>query len=317
MNENQEKVGKLKEALDTPDRWAKLWERQAETQRFFNLDPMAMDGIGKARAAKDLALGLYEETGELARDATRFKAHILKDKPVERVNIADEMADVVKYAIAIAQLYGVTADEAFEAFMRKSDVVEDRARGQRTELEVDTKLIVCDLDNVICDLRSWQSKLNDSRGGAPMNDRTVKLLESLKEDFYRGGGFREMPAIEGAREGMKAIKDMGYTVILVTARPQWQYKRLYADTMGWLKAHGIEYDNIIFEKDKAEAIYEHIFPARPKFFIEDRDKHALEVANIGVPVLLLDYDYNRHIEETPLIRRVVDWTAIVEAISAA
>lgn len=299
------------------DKWYEIWERQAATQRFFNLDPSAMDGIAKARVAKDLALGLYEEAGELSRDATRFKAHLLKHRPVERVNVADEAADVLKYAIAIAQLYGVTAEEMFQAFMRKSEVVEDRARGQRTELEVNTRLIVFDLDNVVCDLREWQAKLNESRGGAPMNDRTVQLLESLKEDFYRGGGFRNMPAIPGAVEGMAAVREMGYTIILITARPQWQYKRLYADTMGWLRDHNVPYDNIIFEKDKAEAIYEHIFPARPKFFVEDRDKHALEVANIGVPVLLLDYDYNQHIQETPLITRVVDWAAIVEKARAA
>ena len=150
-----------------------------------------------------------------------------------------------------------------------------------------------------------------------MNDRTVQLLESLKEDFYRGGGFRDMPPIPGAVEGMRALREMGYKIILVTARPYWQYKRLYADTMYWLKQHDIVYDGILFEKDKAEAIYEHIFPARPKFFIEDRDKHALEVAGIGVPVLLLNYPHNDHIAETELIKRVADWPAIIEAVSAA
>lgn len=302
--------------MSNRDKWHQMWERQAEAQKFFNLDPSAMDGIAKARAAKDLALGLYEECGELVKDITHFKAHILKAPTVERVNIADEAADVIKYALSLVQLYGVTSEEAFEAFMRKSDVVEDRARGQRTELEVRTKLIISDLDNVIADLRPWQKKLGESQGGAPMNDRTVQLLESLKEDFYRGGGFRDLPAIEGAAEGMRALKALGYTIVLVTARPQWQYKRLYADTMYWLQQHGIVYDNILFNKDKAEAIYEHIFPARPKFFIEDRDKHALEVAGIGVPVLLMDYPYNQGVAETDLITRVSDWSAIIEEVSA-
>lgn len=296
------------------DMWAKMWQRQSEAQSFFNLNPEAMDGIAKARTAKDLALGLYEEAGELARDATHFKAHILKHRPVERVNVADEAADVFKYAIALVQLYGVTAEEMFQAFMRKSDVVEDKARGQRMELEVSTRVIVSDLDNVIVDLRPWQKQLKEAQGGAPMNDRTVQLLESLKADMYRGGGFRDLPAIEGAVEGTRAIVDMGYRLILVTARPQWQYKRLYADTLYWLQKQGVAYDNILFEKDKAEAIYEHIFPARPRYFIEDRDKHALEVSGIGVPVLLLDYDHNAHINETDLIRRVADWPEIIRII---
>lgn len=299
------------------DRWHEVWQRQAETQKFFNLDPTAMDNIGKTRTAKDLLLGLYEEATELAQDATRYKAHILKARPIERINVADAAADVIKYAISLAQLHGVTADEAYEAFMRKSAVVEDRARGQRTELEVGTKLVVCDLDNVICDMREWQLQLNEARGGAPMNDRTIKLLESLKEDFYRGGGFAKMDPIPGAQDGMKAIKDMGYTIVIITARPQWQYKRLYADTMEWLNSHEIAYDNIIFNKDKAEAIYEHIYPARPSFFVEDRGKHCMEVAGIGVPVLLMDYEYNRDIEETKLITRVENWQEIVEVAKLA
>lgn len=310
-------VDDLDPRVQFQDLWVAMWERQAETQRFFNLNPEAMDSIAKARTAKDLALGLYEESGELSRDATRFKAHLLKHRPVERTNVADEAADVLKYTIAIAQLYGVTAEEMFQAFMRKSDVVEDRARGQRTELEVSTKLIVSDLDNCFADMRVWQAKLTEAQGGAPMNDRTVQLLESLKADMYRGGGFRNMPAIPGAVEASKAIKEMGFKLVLVTARPQWQYKRLYADTLHWLQKCGVVYDNILFEKDKAEAIYEHIFPARPRFFIEDRDKHALEVSGIGVPVLLLDYPHNRHIEETSLIKRVAGWTDIVDVISAS
>ena len=149
----------------------------------------------KAQVAKDLSLGLYEETSELAATVARFKAHILKNKPVEKVNLADGAADVFKYLVAICQLYGLEPEELFDAFMRKSDVVGDKARGEQLELETNTKLILVDLDNVVSDLSGWQDKLNEARGGAPMNDRTVALLESLKEDFYRDGGFMDCPEI--------------------------------------------------------------------------------------------------------------------------
>lgn len=295
----------------TQDRWDEMWNRQVEQQESFNLDPTAMDAVGKARTAKDLALGLYEEASELSRDVTRFKAHILKGKPVERVNVADEAADVLKYTIAIAQLYGVTAQELYEAFSRKTDVVADRAKGERLDLEVNTKLIISDLDNCIADLSEWQDELNKSRGEAPMNDRTVKLLESLKEDFYRGGGFSNLPAIKGAKEATAELRRLGYKIVLITARPYWQYKRLYADTLMWLKDNQITYDLLLFNKDKAEAIYEHIFPARPVFFVEDREKHAREVSGIGIPVMLLDWDYNRDIKDGKLIKRVKGWAEIV------
>jgi len=296
------------------DMWNAMWERQAKQQEGFNLDPKAMSAVDKARTAKDLALGLYEEVSELARDATHFKAHILKTPTIERINLADEAADVMKYLLSICQLYGVTSEQMYEAFLRKSDVVDDRARGQRLELETHTKLIIADMDNCIADLSGWQNKLNESQGSAPMNDRTMKLLESLKEDFYRGGGFKDLPVINGAKEGMQELRRLGYKIVIITARPYWQYKRLYADTLAWLQQYDIAYDLILFNKDKAEAIYEHIFPARPAFFIEDREKHAVEVANIGVPVLLLDWEYNRDVKDRPLITRVDGWGEILQHI---
>jgi predicted urease superfamily metal-dependent hydrolase len=145
-----------------------------------------------------------------------------------------------------------------------------------------------------------------------MNDRTVAMLESLKEDFYRGGGFIDIPAIEGAAEAIKKIRAAGYTFIIITARPKWQYKRVHGDTIEWLKKHGIEYDDIIFNKDKAEAIYERILPARPLFFIEDRAKHCLELANIGVKVLYLTRSYNENdIHPHPLIHRISAWDEVI------
>lgn len=296
------------------ERWTKMWDRQQEQQEGFNLNPEAMSDIDKARTAKDLFLGLYEEVGELTRVTARFKAHILKSSPPERLNIADEAADALKYLISICQLYGVSSQDLFEAFNRKSDVVADRARGERLELERHTRLIICDLDNVIADLSGWQDKLNTARGDAPMNDRTVQLLESLKEDFYRDGGFKDLPAIKGAPEGTHELRRLGFKIVLITARPYWQYKRLYGDTLQWLQAHNVAYDLILFNKDKAEAIYEHIFPAQPLFFVEDAEKHAISVAAIGVPVLLLDWDYNRDIRPHPLIKRMEGWGSIIEHV---
>lgn len=298
------------------DRWDEMFICQMTQQINFNMDPKGMSAIAKAQVAKDLALGLYEEAGELSQIVARYKAHILRSPPIERVNVADGVVDCLKYLISIAQLHGVGAKELYEAFMSKTKVVHDRAKGERLELERDTQLIIADVDNVIADLSEWQAKLNDTMGGAPMNDKTVQLLESLKEDFYRGGGFADLPPIKGAVEGLRAIRDAGWKIVLITARPQWQYKRLYSDTVEWLEQYGVEYDLLLFNKDKAEAIYEYILPARPAWFIEDMEKHAKQVAGIGVPVLLLAWDYNEGVNGNKLITRVKDWPEIVQKVGA-
>lgn len=299
------------------DSWTGMWEMQAAQQRNFNLDPAGMDVLAKARAVKDLMLGLYEEVGELSRVVAQYKAHILRRPPIEKINLADEAADILKYLIAIAQLYELGEHEILEAFIRKSAVIEDRAEGERLKLQRDTRVVISDLDNCIADLRDWQAEVNAAQTAGPAGDRMLQLLEDMKSEFYRGGGFRTMSVIPGAVEGLKEIREMGYKIVLVTARPYRQHKRVYGDTLHWLKQHEVPYDLLLFKKDKAEAVIEHIFPATPVAFVEDRLKHCVEVIGIGVPVLLLDYEYNRGAPDNSLITRASNWNEIVRYVRDA
>jgi len=296
------------------DRWDALWERQEYQQKALGLDPSAMSSSDKERVAKDLALGLFEESSDFIRDATRYKCHIL-DKPIERSNLLESGIDVLKYAIALLQLHGVTADEAFKAYLEKSRVVQHRFDGAATKLQKETKLIISDLDNCIADLTSFQQRVSRVKDGRKETDAVTAELEALKEEYYRTGGFRDLPVIEGAREAMKSLRHAGFKVAIITARPHHQYKRVYADTITWLAQHGIVHDLLLFNKDKAEAIYEHISPARPSFFIEDRSKHALELTAIEVPVILMNRPWNQDLPENPLITRVENWAEALEVIA--
>jgi len=296
------------------DRWADLWERQEQQQKDLGLDPAPMSGTDKALAAKDLALGLFEESSKFTQNATRYKKHILS-APIEPSNLLESGIDVMKYTVALLQLHGVTPEEAFSAFLEKSRVVQHRADGAAMELARDTSLILSDLDYCIADLSDFQERVSVAQGGRPMTNEVVNELEALKEKFYRGGGFRDLPALPGAQKAMSTLRERGFKVGIITARPHHQYKRVYADTIFWLKEQAIHHDLLLFNKDKAEAIYEHIFPARPQWFVEDRDKHALELAGIGVRVILMDKPWNKTLPEHPLITRVADWSEALDLIS--
>ena len=123
-----------------------------------------------------------------------------------------------------------------------------------------------------------------------------------------------MPPIKGAPEALREIKAMGYKIVIITARPHHRHKRLYADTLGWMKRHAAPAALILFERDKAEAICEYVYPARPSFFVEDRPKHAMEIAAIGVPVLFLDPKGDKEIPDDKSIQRVASWECIVEQL---
>jgi len=288
------------------DRWNDIWQRQREQQKSFGLEPTNMTPLSKAKLAKDLALGLYEEAAELARTATRFKVHILSDMPVEKVDVANEAADVMKYTIAIAQLHGISADQMVRVFMQKSDVVEHKAAAQRIQLEDETRVIIVDMDGCLADL-SVLDELVFQAG-------SLTEQEQIKAEFRRTGGYLELPPIPGSREGMKRLRAAGYKLVVLTARPYQRYNRLYADTMEWLVKYGIDHDMLLFERDKAEAICEHIYPAKPRYFIEDRAKHALEIADLEIEVLLIDAPENRTLRQNPFIKRVADWNALCEEV---
>lgn len=293
------------------DNWQRMWVIQSEQQKAFGLDPEVMTGVEKGRVVKDLLLGLYEETQELSRCVAQHKQHVLKTPSIEKVNVIEEITDVLKYLMSIAQIFDINAEEVFEGFLSKTQVISDKAEGARCELERDTKLLGVDLDGCVADISSWQRFME--KQGKMADWEAIDELEALKAEYYRCGGFRDVPMIDGAREALAEFRAAGYKIVIITARPHWQYKRLYADTIHWLKKNGIEHDLLLFNKDKAEALYEHIHPATPAWFIEDRDKHAMELVNIGINVLLLDYKYNENVEHD-LITRVYNWDEIKRVV---
>ena len=295
---------------------SEMWKEQYKQQIDFSMDPKAMSDTRKDDVSKELVLGLYEESSKLARCSTHYKAHILKSPKIDKENVAEAIVDVLKYAIAIGQLYGLSDEDVYEAFLRKTEVIRDKAKGERLELERNTKVILFDVDNVIADLTDWDRNLKAARGGAVegMTDKLVDMLESLKETFYREGGFLDLKPVSGAVEGLRELRSYGWKIVLITARPHWQYSRIYADTVCWFKKYGIEYDLLLFNKDKAEAIYEYVFPAKPSYLVEDREKHVVEVSELGVKVLLLSYPYNEGVVEGEMVKRVNNWREIVNAI---
>jgi uncharacterized HAD superfamily protein len=295
------------------DKFEELWGLQELQQVQLGLDPANMGSVERRRLTTDLVAQLHEEVSELGRANPTYKRHLLADRDVDPHNICVEVVDVIKLAIATAQLHNLTVYDVVDEFKRKTTEVASRVQGERAVMRKNIKLLCVDMDDTISDLAAWVehlAKLNGGGGGDHW-----ELLERQKHAFYQQGRFREMPPIEGAPEGMRLLKERGYTIVIVTARPQWQYKRLYADTLQWLAAHDVPFDHILFGKDKVEAVFQHLRPAWPVAFIEDHPRNALALAEASIPVLLLDNPRNRDVKAHEAIKRVMNWKEILEALA--
>jgi len=287
-----------------------LWQQQFEQQlSFYNLSSLTTKE--QSIIVKELLVGLYEEVGELSRAADQDRYHLLKRPELVKSNIIEEGVDVFKMLMSVLQVFGITPDEFIDTFTSKTAIVQQKWQAQHIQLEKETKVFATDLDGCVVDMDEFMSYLKGIEEPGDQR-KTVEALEAVKERFYVNGGFLTLPPIDGAVEGLAAIRDMGYKIIIVTARPHWQYRRLHGDTAKWLEKHGVAYDHIIFNKDKAEAVWEDLHPARPTWFVEDRLKHMHELLDVGVPVLLFDTPKNQG-ELPAMARRVHGWDAIVAA----
>ncbi len=291
-----------------------LWDVQAAQQRDLGLDPEHLTDVEKRRLGGDLLLQMYEEAGELGRLSPSYKRHILRTPSAAPGAVALECADVLKTLLSFAQLHGVTMEELVQAFHDKTAAVAQKAAAERTTLSVGCRVLVVDVDDVLCDLEPWRAALGVVGDEQAIASLKLAATEEMKNGFYSGGRFREMAPIEGAARALRAIRRSGIKVVLITARPQWQYKRLHADTVWWLEHCSMEYDLLLFNRNKVEALYEHVRPAWPLAAVEDHPKNADAYAEAGVPVLLYDQPHNRNVSASKLIRRVANWSEILNVL---
>lgn len=294
-----------------------IWTEQAEQQALFH-DMATMAQPEREALAKELLLGLHEEVGELQRLLDQSRYHILKrgTAPAE-VQVAESGVDVMKYLVSLMLLFRVKPEQFMEEFRRKTSVVAQKWQWQLANMK-GMELLLCDLDDCVAAwraaFRAWAMRQGIDIRHGHMNDPS---LEPLKEAFYANGGFRTLEQLPGAVAVLnawrsKATIDDSRRLVMVTARPYKRHRRVYADTLEWCREVGLQFDHILFESDKAEAVRQ-VQPARVVAFIEDRGRHALEVAATGVQVMKLPYEGGERVEH-PLIQHMDGWAEIAKSL---
>ena len=160
------------------------------------------------------------------------------------------------------------------------------------------KVCAIDIDDTLSDSTPfWIAYVNDKLKTSfndldeMKNTLSYKQYKKLKKEYRVSGIKANIPALPGASELTKKLKERGYHIIIITARPANDYPELTKITNQWLRDNNIEYDGIIFDKDKHVKVLEKA--PNLSFSVNDHYTEALLLAKWGYNTFLLDNRYNR------------------------
>lgn len=267
---------------------------------------------------KEYVLALLKECSEVL-DNINWKTHRKDDHDVIESNIIEELVDVQKYLVNIVQLWGYSSEDFYNEFVRKSDVVESRWKLEhQLDLLEDKNVVALDLDGVLCKYHEYMLRYVNWELGTVFKsylemkrDCPVDLYERLKDKYRREGAKLNIPINDNAKEFCESLKKMGYTIIILTARPYKKYTRIFADTIEWLKKKEIKYDGIIFSGEKHLEVIKK-FP-NLKFIVEDDSTAANTIAKMGKGSFLLMTLQNEHDYIDPRVVRIKNLMHILNA----
>lgn len=307
------------------DRLDRLFRMQRESDRFWvDLSRLKVDEDYLNSQLTKRILEIHEEATEL-----KNKLGLSDHKLAGRSDIYDvtmQIVDILKYTIGAANFVGLTPDQVFDAFVEKTDRLHVQWNARREEFKRDTKIVCVDIDNVLADYNRALTNFYFSTGIEPVKGNegeysfhkrygiSLARKEELYKRFVLEGGLRDLKLVDGAKNAIGELS-LHYTIVFVTARPAWTFSRIYEDTQIWKAAHGWSKFMTIFDKDKADAV-QSLHPASVVAFVEDRDKHAVELSHVCNSVLLMDRPYNQSFpdKDFPQIKRVFGWESILKEL---
>lgn len=187
------------------------------------------------------------------------------------------------------------------------------------------KKIAIDIDNTICETNKFYSKLAlyydrevlhknsyfDFNEVVPLSpDWTKEELMNFIRDYFNKENIN-IPIKENAPLYINKLKDLGYTIIFLTARGR--LKEDHSDLVigDYLKKHNIKYDQII-----AKAEEKYLYLNDCNFFIDDSIKKCEEALNhSNCKVIMMSTNSTENYINDKLIK-VNNWEEIYNYINS-
>lgn len=277
----------------------------------------------REQMTKSFALELHSEVSDLV-SSINFKGHRSDRKMPDRTKVLYEGIDVLRYLMAIMNVWEVSAAEIEDAFNDKDAYLHFRQTLSQRRWD-GRPVAILDVDDVLADFRrSFFNWLADTRGVAISHDcpeyyaasaaaELGQNTEQLFRDFIAERQLRVIPTTPNAVDFTKALREKGYWIQLLTARPADNPLCLF-DTARWLTNSGIEFDDVAFSGEKFRWIAQSQFPNQVAFCVDDSPKHAAEFASHGLKTFSPTQPYNRALFKQEGVFMVENLLQIVDNI---
>ena len=280
----------------------KLWKIQEDFYQKIRKEKMEMTD---QEFAYSLILHLYHEVTELLDGVGgAWKTHIDDGVALKKSQVLGEVVDITKLAWETAQVFGITEEEFYQAFIDKSQVVENRRKANEFLNSDQGPTIVFDVDGVLTQYpESFFAFVNDVTGSKySVNDIKspdniwvemgipVAEYQKLKSAFWEQNGGEMMPPVAWPADTILYARDLGFKVIAVTSRDKKSLEKMELATYRWLDLWSIDLDGVFFDQDKARFIRRHI--KSPCLFIDDNFVEVGRAREAGIESILVRRPYN-------------------------
>ena len=284
-----------------------------DLQKKYNLSVFGKDEINTdllERHTQDLALCAHAEISSLI-SATKYKRHHKnsRENNPDMNTILYESVDVIRYIMAILNLWDVDVEKFQEAFTKKNTYLNARREIDNHSWK-NEKVVIVDMDDVIVDFRmgfsEWLFKKHEVI--ADVSSKEYYFIDALRKknlnpeltflDFVSEGGFSSLPAVSGAKKLLQSLRGMGYWIQILTARPEENLQCKY-DTYHWLSENQMPFDDLAFASEKFRwcAQSRYYDGDNIAFAIDDSPKHVSEYVKHGIECWTPKKSYNEEVWE--------------------
>ncbi len=234
---------------------------------------------------KDYCIGINKNVTDVLNtlDWDPSKEHKTNSLLHQKVEAADAVVDIVKYAMNVCHEYNIDYEDLMQKFQMKNRTIDQKFK-QRQFLASDKfknshYAFIIDVDGVLTDIATaykyWFSEKSGQKFETWLQfchwrEKNIDQYREIKEEYRLSGYKMIMPAVGNARDLLRECHKLG-VVSLLSNRPVKSYPILYMQTVEWLYNRGmIQWVDMLHFTDLGEKKYFFDrFEGKSVYFIED------------------------------------------------